>query len=169
MNDGSDDLETRPQRSMSGPLVMALVVGLGAGIAGTIIGPGLVRPRLPQALVGEAVSLSGVVRTKQTETDRLLLIMLTADGTILATFTERLAEIELLIQEGDSLTLELRQYAPFVDDPTIARVVQVSSQSHTLPTENSEAPETGGDAGTAEMDAALSGSGAGVVRPDTIG
>jgi hypothetical protein len=41
---------------------------------------------------------------------------------VLATFTKRVAEIDLLIEPGDTIALALRSDEPFVDDPQIERV-----------------------------------------------
>ena len=61
------------------------------------------------------------------EADRVLLTLPTDGGTVLATFTVDLAEIDLMIQQGDSVALEVEEYAPFVENPKIARVVTISS------------------------------------------
>ena len=127
---------------------MVFMLGLALGIAGTIVVPDLVRPRLAWLLPPEGVPLAGVVSAKQAETDRLLLTLSTPDGTILATFTREVAEVGLLIQPGDSVTLELREYAPFLDDPTIVRVVPASRPSEMPRAEQTEAAETGERAGT---------------------
>ena len=167
MSDGTSANEPKRRRRLGRPLLLAFMVGLVAGIAGTIIVPGLVRPRLPEVLAGEGVPFAGVVRAKQAQTDRLLLTLLTADGAILATFTERVLELGLLIQEGDSVTLELREYAPFVDDPTISRVMPAPPLSETLGAANTEATETVGEAGTGGTDTAITGPDTGI-PPDSI-
>ena len=41
---------------------------------------------------------------------------------MLAAFTKRVAEIDLLIEPGDTIALGLRSDQPFVDDPQIERV-----------------------------------------------
>ena len=160
MKDVSSAGETQVRRHTGRPLFTAFVVGLAVGIAGTLTVPDLVRPSLSRIFSLESVPLAGVVSRKQAETDRLLLTLSTPDGTILATFTREVAEVGLLIQEGDSVTLELREYAPFVDDPTIARVVPAPRPSGTPRAEGAEANETSLGAGRA-------GAGGGAPRPDT--
>ncbi|MBI2369318.1 MAG: hypothetical protein HYV08_03620 [Deltaproteobacteria bacterium] len=59
---------------------------------------------------------------KQREEDRLLLTVLTPRGAILATFRQKVAEIDLLVDVGDTLTLGLPRYEPFLADPRIERV-----------------------------------------------
>ena len=46
----------------------------------------------------------------------------TQDGTILATFRKQVAEIGLLVEEQDSITLDVMQYEPFVNDPPVLKV-----------------------------------------------
>ncbi len=111
--------QTRPSRLW----LAFLTIGVVIGVAGTVAVPRLVGPRLPAGLAGNEELLEGVVRSKRLETDRLLLTLPTQHGTLLATFTEDLADINLLVQEGDSVTLQVRRYEPFVRDPTITRVV----------------------------------------------
>lgn len=131
------------------------LVGAIAGVAGTVIVPNLIRPYLPDSMVGSGETVHGVVTGKRMETDRLLLTMPTPGGTVLATFTDDLAEIDLMIQVGDSLTFGMERYQPFVTNPTIARVVTQSSplnrpavpQADTLMTDSShtaEHPDPGG-------------------------
>jgi hypothetical protein len=59
---------------------------------------------------------------KQREGERLLLAVQTAQGAILVTFKKKVAEIDLLVQQGDIVTLGLSRYEPFVDEPVIERV-----------------------------------------------
>ena len=46
----------------------------------------------------------------------------TSQGVILAAFTKRMAEVDLLVEPGDTIALALPGYQPFVDDPSIERV-----------------------------------------------
>lgn len=103
-------------------LLAGFGAGLVIGVAVTIVAPKLARQYLPSAIMGAQEKLEGVVRAKQLETDRLLLTVPTTQGTILATFSRDVAEIDLLVQQGDSVTLEMREYTPFVNNPRIASV-----------------------------------------------
>lgn len=103
----------------------------------------------------EAKLFPGVVITKQAEADRLILTVSTAEGTIFATFRAMVAEIGLLIQEGDSITLELREYTPFVDDPTIARVLSLSAPARNDTLQAADSAATKPDTGTAPPDTAI--------------
>lgn len=59
---------------------------------------------------------------KQREANRLLLKVGTAQGPMLVTFTQKVAELDLLLEPGDTVTLITTGYATFVEDPTLDRV-----------------------------------------------
>lgn len=66
------------------------------------------------------------VLRKQRDANRLLLKVGTAQGPMLVTFTQKVAELDLLLEPGDTLTLITTGYATFVEDPTIDRVQRPS-------------------------------------------
>ena len=109
---------------MKGTLVFLIfLVGIAVGIGGTMVAPDMVGPYLPAALrVNKTVTVEGEVIRKVREGDHLLLTVQTTQGTVLATFRKKVAEIELLVQQGDTLTLTVSRYEPFVSDPAIERV-----------------------------------------------
>jgi len=108
---------------MTRGVVVALLVGLGLGV-----GLGLAAPRywpeLTAPFEGKRELLEGEVLREERRDDRYLFTLRTAQGVILATFRERAAEADLLVDPGDRVTLALRGYAPFVTDPRIARVLK---------------------------------------------
>ncbi|MBA3968053.1 MAG: hypothetical protein H0X47_20225 [Nitrospirales bacterium] len=75
--------------------------------------------------------------------------MTTLDGTILATFQQQVPEIDLLIEERDLVTLDVRQYEPFVTDPPVLRVTKHKETTPpvtaptTPPLQSEPEPETG--------------------------
>ncbi len=99
-----------------------LVAGLVLGVAGTLFLPDLLRPYLPAGLRLGETEVPGLVVEKRREGDRLLLTVDTERGASLATFTRQVSEIDLLVSEGDSVTLGLGEYAPLVDDPSLVGV-----------------------------------------------
>jgi len=101
---------------------LLLLVGIALGAAGVVMGPRLAGPYLPEALRGKSEVVSGEVTRKQREADRVLLTIVTPRGAILATFRTKVAEVDLLVAQGDTLTLGLRRFEPFVDDPAILSV-----------------------------------------------
>lgn len=103
-------------------LIVTLLVGAGLGAAGAIYGPPMVDPYLPKQLRIRAHVVEGLVLGKQREPNRLLLKIQTEAGVILATYTKRVAEVDLLVEPGDAIALELRNDEPVVDDPHIERV-----------------------------------------------
>lgn len=96
--------------------------GLVLGILGTIFLPDLVRPYLPDMFKGENVEIAGIVEAKSREADRLLLTIGGDAGAVLVTYTQEIPEMDLLIEPGDSVVLAVREYAPFVEDPSVRRV-----------------------------------------------
>ena len=97
-------------------------VGLGLGLSGPILATQYMEPFMPGFLKKPLHPLEGMVTHKQRDQDRLLVTVTTQDGTILATFRKQVAEIDLLVDEQDSITLDVRQYEPFVNDPLVLKV-----------------------------------------------
>lgn len=116
-----------------------LLLGILLGALGAFLWPRYVTPQLPAGLRSAAEDVTGTVVRKQREGQQLLLTVNTAEGAALVTFTERLPEIDLLIQEGDEVTLALREFEPFVTDPTIRRVYKGEG----VPVASGEAPAPG--------------------------
>ncbi len=110
-------------------ILVAFALGLGVGVAGTLLGPRFAGPYLPEVIRGKTELVEGVVVRKQQEPDRLLLTVVSERGAILATFRKKVAEINLLVEQGDTLTLALSGYEPFVDDPPIERVRKQKGES----------------------------------------
>ena len=101
---------------------LILLLGLLIGLAAAVVFPHF-RDRLTPGVLKPAPT-EGVVEDKRIEGDRLLLTLVTGDGAVLATFTEKVAEIDLLVAPGDTVGLALDGYRPFVEDPEIQRVVK---------------------------------------------
>ena len=110
------------EASSKNPWLWWLLTGLALGIVGTIFIPDLARPYLPAFLRGENVEISGIVEAKSREADRLLLTIAGSSGAVLVTYTQQIPEMDLLIEPGDSVILAVREYAPFVEDPSVRRV-----------------------------------------------
>lgn len=101
---------------------VAFVLGLALGIAGTLWAPQYLEPYVPTLTPGKDGAVEGTVVRKQLEAKRLLLTLSTSQGAVLAIFKNKIAEIDLLVDEDDIVTFRLRRYEPFVDDPPIQRV-----------------------------------------------
>jgi len=104
---------------------LVFLIGLALGVAGTLLLPDLLAPYLPQSLRGSEETVAGMVTAKERQDDRLLLTVDSPSGAVLATFSKKVAEISLLVDEGDSVTLAVRLAEPFVTDPTIRQVQKV--------------------------------------------
>ncbi len=103
--------------------------GITIGVLGTIFLPDLLRPYLPQMFRGEDVEIAGIVEAKSREPDRLLLTIGGDAGAVLVTYTTEIPEMDLLIEPGDSVVLAVREYAPFVEDPSVRRVQKARARS----------------------------------------
>ncbi len=99
--------------------LLGLLVGLAAGLFAPPLIERYVGPTVPGFLGGGAEEVSGTVLGKRLDGERLLLTVETERGALLATFTERVPEIDLLVSTGDTVRLRLGQYEPFVTDPRI--------------------------------------------------
>ena len=108
-------------------LASTLLVGLVLGVGGTILLPPAIEPYLVSALRAPRRPVEGQVIGKQREEGHVLLKVQTDDALILATFTKRVPEIDLLVEQGDSIILELPNTGPFVDDPVIEPVTHPRS------------------------------------------
>jgi hypothetical protein len=62
------------------------------------------------------------LRKQREATNRLLLKVGTTQGPMLVTFTHKVAELDLLLEAGDVVTLGTTGYATFLDDPALERV-----------------------------------------------
>jgi len=101
---------------------LVFLVGLALGVTLVLVGPRVAGPFLPEALRGKAEVVEGEVAKKLREQDRLLVTLVTGRGAILITFRQKVAEVDLLVAEGDKLTLHVRRFEPFVEDPAIQSV-----------------------------------------------
>ncbi len=108
----------RPSRAV--PFVLGLVLGILA----VVFLPGYVRPYIPDWAAGKTTVVKGTVTAKQKKDAALLLTVDTPDGVLLATFTRKVDEINLLVNEKDTLEFTLAKYTPFIDDPKIVRVAK---------------------------------------------
>ncbi len=104
------------------PVWIALAVGIVLGATGAVLAPPLVSPLLPRSGASDGEGVTGVVVAKSKEADRLLMTVAGDQGAVLVTVTKRVKEIDLLVDVGDSVTLQMSAYRPFVNDPTIGAV-----------------------------------------------
>lgn len=110
---------------------LVLLTGVALGVAGTVLLPNLLAPYLPQSLRSSEETVAGLVTAKERQDDRLLLTVDSPSGAVLATFSKKVAEISLLVDAGDSVTLAVRLAEPFVNDPVIRQVRKASREPST--------------------------------------
>ncbi len=120
--------------------MVPFIAGLVLGVLGAIVLPDYVRPYIPEWVTGKATVVKGTVMAKQKKEHALLLTVNTAEGALLATFTKKVDEIGLLVNEKDVIEFTLPKYAPLIDDPKIIRILK----------EQQVAPEPAPAAGSAE-------------------
>jgi hypothetical protein len=122
----------KPAPNKKSPWLTWFLLGLVAGVLGTLFLPGIVRPYLPGVLRGEGAEVSGIVEAKSREPERLLLTIGGDAGAVLVTFTKQVPEIDLLVEPGDSVVLAVREYAPFVENPSLRRVQKAGEFGRTV-------------------------------------
>src|SRR6267378_2166857 len=103
---------------MKGWLILSftLAIGIALGVGAMTKGPALVAPYLPKSISGQSERIDGEVVRKQREANRLLVKVATAQGPMLVTFTQKVAELDLLLEPGDRVELITPGY------PTLERV-----------------------------------------------
>jgi len=104
--------------------IVPFILGLVLGVLGAIFLPGYVRPYVPEWVMGKATVVKGTVAAKQKKETVLLLTVNTSEGALLATFTRKVDEIALLVNEKDVIEFTLPKYAPLIDDPKITRILK---------------------------------------------
>ncbi len=108
------------KRSRKG--IIVFFVGLVLGVALVLVAQPFLGSRLPEAVGGKRESVEGPVAAKQRNGDMLLLTIVTPEGAILGTFEKDVDKIDLLVEVGDPVRLEIPGYEPFLQDPRITWV-----------------------------------------------
>lgn len=103
-------------------LTVTLLVGFVLGVGAATKGPAFVAPYIPHSVSGAGERLEGQVVRKQREGNRLLVKVSTAQGPMLVTFTQKVGDLDVLLDPGDTVILITAGYATFVDDPGLDRV-----------------------------------------------
>jgi len=101
-----------------GTFLGGVVVGFGAANRG----PALIAPYFPKVGSGSGERIEGQVVRKQRDGNRLLVKITTAQGPMLVRFTQKVADLDVLLDPGDTVTLVIPSYATFVEDPLLERV-----------------------------------------------
>src|SRR5713101_4138512 len=114
---------------MKGWLILSftLAMGIVLGVGAMTKGPALVAPYLPKSISGQSERIEGEIVRKQREGNRLLVKVAMAQGPMLVTFTQKVAELDLLLEPGDRVDLVTTGYATFVEDPALERVKRQGS------------------------------------------
>lgn len=110
-----DELEKNLKRPRGGRRLLWFAAGLVLGVAGTILLPRYAAPYLPFGGGGEL--LTGPVLSEERDGERLLLTIEARQGAFIASFSRRVSEIALLVEPGDTVTISVGDYDPFIEDP----------------------------------------------------
>lgn len=103
-------------------LIGTFVVGVVVGFSVANRGPALIAPYVHKASSSSGEHIEGQVVRKQREGNRLLVKINTAQGPMLVTFTQKVADLDVLLDPGDTVTLMIPGYATFVEDPVFERI-----------------------------------------------
>lgn len=125
-------------------ILITFLLGLGLGLSLPSLAPQYLDPYVPKMMKPSTAEVKGTVVRKQTDPNRLLLTISSKEGAILATFKKKITEISLLIDEGDTVTFAVKDYAPFVTDPPILRVEKSQDVSQSAPSPSEPAPRDPG-------------------------
>jgi len=162
-----DELEKNLKKSRKGRggrRAPWLLAGLVLGIAGTVFVPRLLAPYLPDLFGGHGEILTGPVLAEERDGDRLLLTIQAEQGAFIASFTQRVAEIGMLVAPGDTVTLAVEDYDPFIENPDFEGVRKGAAPSDrqpggdaaATPSGTGAAADTTGGAASAAPDSAAS-------------
>ncbi len=153
-------------------IVYIFLAGVAVGVAGTILVPRVAGPLLPGVFDSQDPSVEGRVAGKLRENDRLLVTLEPDRGSVLATFTERVSEVDLLVATGDTLVISMPEYSPFVENPPIERVAKSDAPAEPaevdieLPTSADGSAEVENPAFEDEVQADTSGAASGAAVAD---
>jgi len=107
--------------------LITLILGIAIGISGYVIAPEFLGRYIPSSITkSKTVRLKGTVIAKERKGASLLLTVNSPEGAMLATFTRKVNEIELLVNKQDLIELSIKKYGPFIKDPRIIRVIKPS-------------------------------------------
>ncbi|MGE0643191.1 MAG: hypothetical protein AB7P24_05935 [Nitrospira sp.] len=99
------------------------ILGFLTAVIVDLVAPELLTPYTKEFIPATQLeSIRGLVIKKERESNRLLMTLSTPKGVLLATFTQKIEEIDLLVAEGYATTIRLRSYSPFVENPVVERV-----------------------------------------------
>ena len=105
-------------------ITIVFIIGIGVGVGLASFAPDFFSPYVTRPVNEKSDVLEGIVKEKLAKEDKLLFTVVSPQGALLATFKKNVSEINLLVEKGDTITLRLRQYEPFIQDPKITRVTK---------------------------------------------
>lgn len=143
-----DDLEKDLKKTRGARRLPWFGAGLVLGIAGTIFVPVLLAQYLPSVFQSDREILTGPVMAEELDGDRLLLTVHAEPGAFIASFTERVSEISMLVEVGDTVSLAVSDYEPFIENPDFEGVRKGTPGAATGDPRETARPDTGSAAET---------------------
>src|SRR5262245_60462247 len=119
-------------------LIGTFLVGAVVGVGVAHKGLGLITTYLPKSVSSPGERIEGLVVRKQRDGNRLLVKVSTPQGPMLATFTEKIADLDVLLDAGDTVMLLTHGYATFVEDPVLERVKEPARAPSSSPPSTSQ-------------------------------
>jgi hypothetical protein len=112
--------------------IIVLLIGVMAGVAVLAFGGDYIKRYIPVPVRADGKDVEGKVMAKRMDNGKLLVTVQTSEGAVLVTFTHKVSEINLLVAQDDSITLNIRKYEPFISNPLIRRVMKVDSKTQSV-------------------------------------
>ncbi|UCG77416.1 MAG: hypothetical protein JSV21_07465 [Nitrospirota bacterium] len=109
--------------------LLILVIIIGLLVFALVQGRDVISPYIKKLKPMKTHEVSGIVVSKMNKGSSLLMTVDTPDGAMLATFTRKIDEVDLLVSEGDTIEFSISGYSPFITDPNIYRVRKKGSVS----------------------------------------
>ena len=127
-------------------LTVTLAVGVALGIGVATKGRELVGSYLPGPMLRGNERIEAKVVRKLRDGNRLLMKVNTAEGPKLLVFTEKSADLDVLLDPGDTVTLTAKGHGTFLEDPILDKVMDGGSAKApgSLPASPSGSPSASG-------------------------
>ena len=93
-------------------LIVTLAVGFVLGVGAAMRGPEFIAPYIPKSVGGSGEHLDGQVVRKQRDGNRLLVKVTTTQGPMLVSFTQKAADLDVLLDPGDTVTFITKVMRP---------------------------------------------------------
>lgn len=101
---------------------LTFFIGLAVGVTVAFKSPNTIYPHLPGAITGKAKTIEGTVLKKELNGQSLLISIDTEKGALVASFSRKVRETDLLVDAGNTIHFVISEYEPFIRNPVITRI-----------------------------------------------